>query len=147
MGPFTVTAVPAVDGLGDPQTSWAVEADGVRVLHLGDTMFHGFWWRIARRLGPFDLAMLPVNGAVVSFPHRQPASPFPVAMDPDQAATAAEILAPRLAMAIHAEGYDVEGAYTPVPAAAESFARRARDRGVEVHVPTLGEPFELHAAG
>src|SRR2546421_469610 len=27
-GPFTVTAVPAVDGFGDPQVSWVVEAGG-----------------------------------------------------------------------------------------------------------------------
>ncbi|MDQ2700275.1 MAG: MBL fold metallo-hydrolase, partial [Actinomycetota bacterium] len=26
VGPFAVTAVPAVDGFGDPQTSWVVEA-------------------------------------------------------------------------------------------------------------------------
>src|SRR3954452_3707887 len=34
IGPFTVAALPAVDGLGDPQVSWLVEADGQRVLHL-----------------------------------------------------------------------------------------------------------------
>src|SRR4051812_1031990 len=43
-GPFTVTALPAVDGLGDPQVSWLVEAEDRRVLHLGDTIFHGYWW-------------------------------------------------------------------------------------------------------
>lgn len=42
LGPFTVTAVPALDGLGDPQVSWVVEADGKRLLHGGDTAFHGY---------------------------------------------------------------------------------------------------------
>src|SRR4051812_28288699 len=28
--PFTLTALPAVDGIGDPQVAWLVEADGVR---------------------------------------------------------------------------------------------------------------------
>src|SRR5207302_5864742 len=37
-GPFTLTALPAVDGTGDPQVSWLIEADGKRVVHLGDTM-------------------------------------------------------------------------------------------------------------
>jgi L-ascorbate metabolism protein UlaG (beta-lactamase superfamily) len=138
-GPFTVTAVPAVDGLGDPQVSWLAEAGGVRVLHLGDTMFHGSWWRIARRLGPFDVVMLPVNGAVVGFPHRQPASPLPVAMSPEQAAVAAAILAPRLAVPIHADGYDVADTYRPMPGAAQLFVREARARGVDVQIPVLGE--------
>ena len=87
-GPFTLTALPAVDGVGDPQVAWLVEADGVRVLHLGDTMFHGYWWRMALRHGPFDVVLVPVNGAVVGFPHRTPASPLPVALDPEQAAVA-----------------------------------------------------------
>ena len=54
IGPFTVAAVPAVDRLGDPRVSWAVEAEGKRVIHLGDSMYHGYWWRAARRYGPFD---------------------------------------------------------------------------------------------
>ena len=67
-GPFTLTALPAVDGIGDPQVSWLVEADGVRILHLGDTTFHGYWWRMARRHGPFDVVLVPVNGAVLELP-------------------------------------------------------------------------------
>jgi L-ascorbate metabolism protein UlaG (beta-lactamase superfamily) len=143
VGPFIVTAVPAVDGLGDPQVSWAVEADGVRVLHLGDTAFHGFWWRIAHRLGPFDVVLLPVNGAVVDFPHRQPPSPLPVALPPEQAAVAASILRPRLAVPIHAEGYELDGAYVPVPDAAERFAAAAAEHGIDVQVPELGRELDL----
>src|SRR6476659_7153538 len=56
-GAFTITAVPAVDGFGDPQVSWVVEADGRRILHCGDTIFHGSWWRIRMRHGPFGLAV------------------------------------------------------------------------------------------
>lgn len=55
VGPFTCMALPAVDGLGDPQVSWLVEAGGSRALHLGDTVFHGAWWQMARRAGPFDV--------------------------------------------------------------------------------------------
>ncbi|MET0453203.1 MAG: MBL fold metallo-hydrolase, partial [Mycobacterium sp.] len=54
LSPFIVTAVPSVDGLGDIQVNWVVEADGQRVFHGGDTIFHGYWWLIARRAGPID---------------------------------------------------------------------------------------------
>ena len=77
IGPFTVTAVPAVDGFGDPQISWVVEAGGCRVLHAGDTIFHGSWWTIPMRVGPIDIAFLPINGAMCEFPHRRPFSPLP----------------------------------------------------------------------
>jgi L-ascorbate metabolism protein UlaG (beta-lactamase superfamily) len=146
-GPFALTALPACDGVGDPQVAWLVDAGGVRVLHLGDTMFHGYWWRMARRHGPFDAILVPVNGAVVGFPHRRPASPLPVALDPDQAAIAAALLGARLAIPIHAEGYEIDGIYQPVPDAAERFAAAAAARGVPVRILDLGETIEISAAG
>ncbi|MDQ6605495.1 MAG: MBL fold metallo-hydrolase [Actinomycetota bacterium] len=146
-GPFTLTALPACDGLGDPQVAWLVEADGVRVLHLGDTVFHGYWWRMARRHGPFDVVLVPVNGAVVSFPHRRPASPLPAALHPDQAAIATEILGARLAIPIHAEGYEIDGIYQPVPDAAQRFAAAAAERGVPVKILDLGQTIEVSVAG
>ncbi|WP_370934857.1 MBL fold metallo-hydrolase [Amycolatopsis sp. cg13] len=108
IGPFRATAVPAVDGLGDPQLNWVVEADGQRVFHGGDTMFHGYWWLIARRFSPFDAAFLPANGAVVDAPHLQPPSPLPAAMDPRQAAAAAEILDARYAVPMHYESEQLD---------------------------------------
>lgn len=92
MGPFRVTAVPAIDGLGDPQLNWVVQADEQRAFHGGDTMFHGYWWLIARRFSPFDAVFLPANGAVVDAPHLQPPSPLPAAMTPRQEAVAAQLL-------------------------------------------------------
>jgi L-ascorbate metabolism protein UlaG (beta-lactamase superfamily) len=145
-GPFTLTALPAADGIGDPQVAWLVEAEGVRVLHLGDTMFHGYWWRMARRHGPFDVVLVPVNGAVLGFPHRQPASPLPGALDPGQAATAAEILGARLAIPIHSEGYEIDGVYQPVPDAAQRFADAAEQRGVPVRLLAPGEAIDVPAA-
>src|SRR3954470_12758773 len=141
-GPFAITALPAVDGIGDPQVAWLIEADGVRVLHLGDTIFHGYWWRIATRYGRFDAVLVPVNGAVLRFPHRRPASPLPGALDPEQAALAAEILGARLAIPIHAEGYDIDGVYGPVPDAVERFAAAAAERGIPVRVLEVGETIE-----
>ena len=142
-GPFAITALPAADGLGDPQVSWLVTAEGVRVVHLGDTVFHGDLWRVAQRFGPADLVLVPVNGPVVRFPHRRPAAPFPVALDPERAAVACEILGAGLAVPIHHDGYAVEPFYVPVPDAGERFAAAAAQRGIEARVLRVGETVEL----
>jgi L-ascorbate metabolism protein UlaG (beta-lactamase superfamily) len=127
-GPFTCIALPAVDGLGDPQVAWLVEAGGRRVLHLGDTLFHGAWWQMARRAGPFDVVFAPVNGAVVDFPHQQPASPLPAAMEPEQAALAGELLGAETVVPMHYGGYALDPYYRPIPDARERFERAARGR-------------------
>ncbi len=143
IGAFTVTALPAVDGLGDPQVAWLVEAGGVKVLHLGDTMFHGAWWRMALRHGPFDVVLTSVNDARVRFPHRKPASELPIVMDPMQAAVAAQLLGARLAVPIHAEGYEIGGIYEPMADAAERFLAAAAERGVPAQALPLGVPTEI----
>ena len=141
--PFKFTALPAVDGGGDPQVAWLVEAQGVRVLHLGDTMFHGYWARMAQRHGPFDVVLVPVNGAIVNFPHREPASPLPVVLDPVQGAIAAQCLGARLAIPIHGEGYEIDGVYQPADEPTASFAAAAAERGVPVRLLDVGETIEL----
>ena len=142
--PFAFTALPAVDGLGDPQVAWLVEAEGQRVLHLGDTIFHGYWWRMALRHGPFDLVLPPINGALVKFPHRRPASPLPVALDPEQAAVAAELLGAAMAVPIHYDGYRVEPYYQPVANAGERFLAAAADRPYEARLLRPGEAVQLN---
>jgi L-ascorbate metabolism protein UlaG (beta-lactamase superfamily) len=128
VGPFTCTALPAVDGLGDPQLAWVVAAGGKRVLHLGDTVFHGAWWQMARRAGPFDVVFAPVNGAVVDFPHQQPASPLPAVMDPEQAALAGELLGAHAVVPMHYGGFGFAPYYVPIADARERFERAARGR-------------------
>lgn len=139
IGPFTVTALPAVDGFGDPQVSWSIEAGGKRVVHMGDTIFHGSWWVIPMRVGPVDLALLPCNGPMVSLPHRQPASPYAAAMDPEQAATAAQLMGAPRAMPIHYDAIHSPPAYAQVDDPAGRFAAAARERGVEPVVIAAGE--------
>src|SRR5512132_535929 len=134
VGPFTITALPAVDGLGDPQVSWLVEADGQRILHLGDTVFHGYWWRMARRHGPFDVVFAPINGAVVDFPHLQPPSPWPAAMEPEQAALAGELLGARIVIPIHYGGLAIDPWYRPIDEAAERFLAAAAGRPYEARI-------------
>jgi L-ascorbate metabolism protein UlaG (beta-lactamase superfamily) len=144
-GPFKLTALPAVDGLGDPQISWLVEAEGRRLLHLGDTTFHGYWWRIARRHGPFDVVFAPINGAAVDFPHLQPPSPLAAAMEPAQAALAAELLGAHTVVPIHYDGYAVEPHYRPVDDALERFMEAAEDRTFEARVLEPNGSIELRA--
>jgi L-ascorbate metabolism protein UlaG (beta-lactamase superfamily) len=138
-GPFTCTALPAVDGLGDPQVSWLVEAGGRRVLHLGDTVFHGAWWQMARRVGPFDLVFAPVNGAVIDFPHQQPASPVPATMDPEQAALAGELLGAETVVPMHYGGFAFEPHYRPIADARGRFERAARGRSYRPAALAPGE--------
>lgn len=143
VGPFTITALPAVDGFGDPQVSWVVAAGGARIAHMGDTIFHGSWWLIPLRVGPIDLALLPVNGPIVSLPHRQPPSPYAAAMDPEQAAVAAQLMAAPRAMPIHYDAIDSPPAYAQVGDPAGHFAVAARERGVEPVVLATGEGVEV----
>ncbi len=138
-GAFTFTALPAVDGTGDPQVSWLVEGDGKRVLHLGDTMWHGWWWRIGERYGRPDAVLAPINGARLALPHRQPASPLPAAMEPEQAALAAELLQADRLVPIHYGGYEVPGVYEPVGDPLERLAA-ASDRATPMRV---GETIEI----
>jgi len=100
-GPFALTAVPAVDGFGDPQIGWVIGGGGRRIVAYGDTIFHGSWWLTTMRHGPFDAAFLPVNGAVVDLPHRQPPSPLTASMNPEQAAVAADLLEAEIAVPVH----------------------------------------------
>jgi L-ascorbate metabolism protein UlaG (beta-lactamase superfamily) len=142
VGPFVLTALPAVDGLGDPQVSWLVEADGQRVLHLGDTVFHGFWWRMARRHGPFDLVFAPINGAVVDFPHLQPPSPLAAAMEPEQAALAGELLAAGTVVPMHFDGFEIDPWYRPVSKAVVRFEAATIERPFDARLLEPGETFE-----
>jgi L-ascorbate metabolism protein UlaG (beta-lactamase superfamily) len=143
IGPFTVTALPAVDGLGDPQIAWVVEADGARLLHLGDTVFHGYWWRMVRRHGPFDVVFAPINGAAVDFPHIQPPSTEPAAMTPEQAALAGELLGAATVVPIHYGGFAIEPHYRPVENPLHRFEAAAAARRYEARVLEPGEALEL----
>ncbi len=142
-GPFTLTALPAVDGTGDPQVSWLIEAGGKRVLHLGDTMFHGWWWLTRLRYGPLDVAFLPVNGPVADLPHRQPPSELAVAMDPRQAAEAAALLQVGLAVPMHYDSIHQPPIYTQVDRPAETFVEAASRRGVKAQIVASGEHVAL----
>jgi L-ascorbate metabolism protein UlaG (beta-lactamase superfamily) len=136
VGDFTITAVPAVDGSGDPQVSWVVTAGGRRIFHGGDTLWHGHWWKIGRQLGPFDAAFLPINGA--RFRSRAPFAEVPAVMTPEQAVAAAVVLGARRLVPIH---FGVVGAddYEEQPDVEASVVEWGRRRRVAVEMLRPGD--------
>jgi L-ascorbate metabolism protein UlaG (beta-lactamase superfamily) len=144
VGPFRATAIPAVDGFGDPQVSWIVEAEGTRILHAGDTLFHGAWWRARMRTGDIDYAFLPVNGPRVSLPHRQPASTRNAVMNPAEAAAAAAILQAGVAIPIHYDTIENPPIYVQADDPSGAFLREAAALGVAARVV---EPGAVVTAG
>jgi L-ascorbate metabolism protein UlaG (beta-lactamase superfamily) len=143
LGPFTVTAVDAVDGLGDLQVSWVVEAAGLRILHAGDTVWHGAWWRLAKTFGAFDAAFLPANGARVAFPWLSPAADVPAAMTPEQAVEAARALGARELVAIHHGVLEHRDFYRPHPDVPGAVAAAAARYDYPARVAVAGEEIEL----
>ncbi|MDQ5894137.1 MAG: fold metallo-hydrolase [Actinomycetota bacterium] len=143
-GPFVATAVPAVDGFGDPQISWVIEAGGKRIIHAGDTLFHGSWWLIQMRLGSFDAAFLPVNGALTSFPHRQPASGLEASLSPEQAVAAARILGARRLIPIHYDGIHEPPMYEQTDDIPRRLtASAAEEEGLDLIIMAEGESLDL----
>ena len=145
LGPFEVTATPAVDGSGDPQVGWLVRAGERAVFHGGDTMWHGHWWAIAIRHRPISLACLPVNGARIDFPHRQPAADLPAVMTAEQAVAAARALRAGAIVPMHYGTLDYPPLYRPDPDAEEPVRAAAGRDGLEVVVPAVGEWIEVPA--
>ncbi len=138
---FVVTAVPAVDGFGHPQVSWVIEANGRKIFHGGDTLWHGHWWDIAQVHGPFDVVFLPING------FRMPRGRFkktevPMDLTPEQAASAAWILDSGLAVPMH-YGATKDPEYIEEENSEQRFLKAAANHGVPTRVVQVGEWIEL----
>jgi L-ascorbate metabolism protein UlaG (beta-lactamase superfamily) len=140
-GEFAAFAVPAVDGLAAPQVSWVLNCGGKRLIHCGDTLWHGYWWDIARAYGPFDVALLPING------FRNPQGRFtdegmPMGMTPEAAAAAAHILRARVAIPMH---YGITGdpSYLEEADPLARFIAAARAKQITVNALKPGEDLLL----
>lgn len=141
IGPFKVFSAPAVDGFGDPQHSWIVECGGRRIIHAGDTLNHGNWWRIAHRFGGFDAAFLPINAPVCVWPHLQPSSPIEATMTPEEAAVAAHILHAKVVVPIHYGSLNKAGSYEETQHPVERLQARTAEYGIGANICQPGDWF------
>ena len=146
IGPFQVTPVLSQDWRSDDQVAWVIEGDGQRIIHCGDTIWHGQWYAIDRRLGPFDVAFLPINGFIAQLEGFTPTD-VPGSLTPEQAIEAAVVLRAQTACAIHHSLFDNPPNYAQQPDAVRRFLAAGARRGVTAIVPGDGEtvPFVARA--
>jgi L-ascorbate metabolism protein UlaG (beta-lactamase superfamily) len=140
----TVTAVPAVDGFGDPQVSWVIEGGGKKIIHCGDSLWHGHWWRIRRKHGPFDAAFLCINGVVMTYPGLEP-SGLPADMTAEQAAAAGKLLEAGIVCPIHYGTFNAPQ-YSEAADVEQTFLAAARRYGVAVQIVPPGNFVHWQAA-
>lgn len=140
-GEFVAFAVPASDGMGSPQVSWVIDCGGKRLIHCGDTLWHGGWWDISRAYGPFDVAFLPINGAR-QVEGRYTDVGMPIVMSAEQAAAVAQVLGVRLAIPIH-YGAPPEPSYFEQPEPERHFLEATATRGVRTRVLHPGDSLVL----
>jgi L-ascorbate metabolism protein UlaG (beta-lactamase superfamily) len=138
------TAVPAVDGFGSPQVSWVISDGETRLIHCGDTLWHGYWWEIAERGGPFVLAFLPINAAIAEFDYLQPpSSGLPAVLTPEQAAAAGQVLGAREVAPIHYGTFHKPPTYIAYPNAEAAFVVACLRRGVSTRLLQAGDTVDL----
>lgn len=141
-GAVTVIAVPTSDGFGEDAVMWVVRAGGRSVLHGGDVMWHAHWWRIGAALGPFDMAFLPINGAVVH--GRPPHVDQPRTLTPEQAVAACVALGARALCPIH-YGLNDPPAYVETPEALPRALRAGTAQGIGVLAVAEGQWLEFRS--
>lgn len=133
-----ITAIPARHfssrGLGDAGVSlWAgfvLEAAGVRLLFAGDSGDGTHWARIGERLGPFDLALLPIGAYAPRSLMRR------VHMDPEEAVRAHRTLGAQRSIGMHFGTFQLTDEAIDAPERA--LAEHRRRQGVaEDHFVTL----------
>jgi len=141
IGPLSVTPVTSLDWRGDDQVAWVVAGAGRRIIHCGDTMWHGSWWQIARDQGPFDVAFVPVNGVIARFDGYE--ANVPVTMTPEQGIEAAFALGASTACPIHYSLFHNPPIYVEQPDIEARFRRAAQARGIAAALVDTGEavPF------
>jgi L-ascorbate metabolism protein UlaG (beta-lactamase superfamily) len=140
-GGFVFTAVPAEDGLGTHQVSWIVANSEHRIIHGGDSLWHGQWQTIGLQYGPFDVAFLPINGARVQ---QEEAFETPAVMTPAQAVDAAILLRANLLVPIH-YGLNDPPDYVEVEDPLGTLQQAALRRGQAIRHLRPGERIDVEA--
>jgi N-acyl-phosphatidylethanolamine-hydrolysing phospholipase D len=139
LGTVEVTAVPVhhygrrdfVGVVRTPALGYALRVRGRRILFTGDTADGPSFAEIRRRLGRFDVALVPIGA------YEPPAAFADVHATPEQAIRIATVLGARTAIAHH-WGTFAFGPDTPADAV-RRFLAAARAAGVRAIVPEVGE--------
>lgn len=121
-----------------------IQGGGRRIIHCGDTLWHGHWWRIRRKHGPFDAAFLCINGAVMTYPGLEP-SGIPADMTAPQAAAAGKLLGAGFVCPIHYGTFNAPE-YSETPNVEQTFLAAASERGVAVQIVPPGNFVNWHWA-
>ncbi|KAB2879139.1 MBL fold metallo-hydrolase [bacterium] len=138
-GSVSFIPVFASDGIGDPQVSWIIAHNDRKLIHCGDSIWHGKFWEIGRMYSPFDLALLPINGAVVHFEKiGYDFSPIPASMTPEQALAASKLLKTTYVIPIHYGMFDSE-TYQSYSCCEEVFLRIGSENGIQIRIIEPGE--------
>jgi L-ascorbate metabolism protein UlaG (beta-lactamase superfamily) len=135
MGPFVVSAVPAHDGWGEWQVSYVIDVGSRRFFHGGDTLWHGKWWDYGRLFGPFDVAFLPINGAII--PPRTGDVRIPHTLTAEQAVIAAKALQAHTMVPMHYGVHD-PGRHEQEPDLLSRAATLAVRAGIGFHAAAGG---------
>jgi L-ascorbate metabolism protein UlaG (beta-lactamase superfamily) len=141
---LSIKVIPAVDGFGSPQVSWGVCDGNSSIIHAGDTLWHGLWWQIERKYGPFDLACLPVNGAILNVPGLKVQSDIKACMDPEEAASAAKIVGASKFLPIHYGTFHNPTHYMETDLVLHRLKAAAVKNEIEVCLLQPGEELDLN---
>ncbi|MFT4417178.1 MBL fold metallo-hydrolase [Fredinandcohnia humi] len=142
-GDFRVSPTYSADGYGSPQVSWVIEGAGKRIIHSGDTLWHGNWWRIRGEFGKFDVACLPINGAVLDVAGLSEQTNHHACMIPEEAVEAAKILGANHLVPIHFKTFHNEPFYIETPNAVPRLLQKAKEREVNVTLLQPDQNLEL----
>ena len=112
---------------------WVVEGATRRFYHAGDTGYFGGFTEIGGRLGPFDLAAIPVGA------YRPSARMRPVHLDPEEAVQAALDLKASRAVAMHFGTFDLTDEPLDEPPARFLAEAARRGLGERAWVLRVGE--------
>lgn len=139
VGPLTITSTPAQHSSGRSITltdqnrrlwsSWAIASEHRRFYFAGDTGYFSGFADIARRLGPFDLATLPIGGYSDYSRHH------PNHVSPEEAVRAFQDLGARLLVPMHWGTFELNREPYGEPPA--RLLREAYRHGLEEHVAVL----------
>jgi N-acyl-phosphatidylethanolamine-hydrolysing phospholipase D len=111
-------------------SSWAITGQQRRFFFAGDTGYDPTFKEIGRRLGPFDLAAIPIGG-YYSFGRRHPNH-----VNPEEAVSLFEDVRGRLMVPMHWGTFDMN--QEPFREPPERLLREARQRGLQDRMAPLG---------